>query len=272
MVVGSSTLARLDARARPRTLAQDIAEISSTMHGGGGGTLMIVAGVGLAMNVFGAVIFGHSGFGHGHSHGGGGHGHAHGGGGDDGEDHGHSHGHSHSGGEDHGHSHGGGGAAKPKRKAMNLNVRGIMLHMIGDALGSVGALISGAVIYFGESLGPNRFVVDPLCSLSIVAIILLGTVPLVRRCIGVLLQGAPSEVNIVDLRARLMKVTGVFDVHGARARVQLCLCAPRFVPPVRAPMRQHVRTPSPCRRRSARVAVERCETRGVRSRRVRERH
>ena len=101
----------------------------------------IVGGIGLAMNLLGLFIFGRdSEVMHGHSHGGGG------GGGkeasDDADSHGHAHGHAHgdkeADKEAHGHSH----------SAGELNMKGVFLHVLGDAVGSVVVVISALVMFF----------------------------------------------------------------------------------------------------------------------------
>lgn len=103
---------------------------------------------GLVMNVIGLFMFWGDGTGHGHSHGGGG------------GDHGHSHGHSREEGE-HGHSHensensencesSGSGENTPdlSKQAEQLNMRGILLHVMGDFLGSIVVVLSAALMYF----------------------------------------------------------------------------------------------------------------------------
>jgi len=134
-----------------------------------GQELLIVGSVGLLVNILGMFIFGH---GHGH----GGHGHSHGGSApapsNSGGDHGHSHGGEtapSSGG--HGHSHGGGGGGEG-----NMNVQGVFLHVLGDALGSIAVMISAIVIIYSDS--PHRFLADPICGLLITIIIALGAIPL----------------------------------------------------------------------------------------------
>ena len=196
--------------------------------------LIIVAAVGLAINVAGLFLFG--GHGHGHSHGGdGGHGHSHGGKKEN-EKESHGHGHAHGGAEEshgHGHAHGGaeeshshghahGGAEenhghgehkgpKPAKAKRNANIEGVFLHVLGDALGSVGVIISGLVIKY--CTGPARFVADPCCSLAIVLIIVRGTVPLLRRITGILLQQVPEAVDLPAARKALETVEGVVDIH-----------------------------------------------------------
>ena len=192
---------------------QDLDEIEEAL-GDQADLLMTVALIGLAVNVLGLFIFGHGGGGHGHSHGGGGgHGHSHGG---SGGGHGHSHGGS---GGGHGHSHGDSAGNKDKdkdkaKKKRNMNVQGVFLHVLGDALGSIGVVIAGVVVEYGEStLGRSRFLADPIASLVIVMLIMAGTVPLVRRCVRILLQHAPVHVGVSTLREELTSIDGVLDVH-----------------------------------------------------------
>ena len=62
-----------------------------------------------------------------------------------------------------------------------MNVQAVLLHVLGDALGSVGVIISALVIMFGGD-DPRRVYIDPVVSLVIVIIILVGTIP-VRYCL-----------------------------------------------------------------------------------------
>ena len=57
-----------------------------------------------------------------------------------------------------------------------LNMRGLMLHVFGDALGNVGVIVSGLIIWFAK--GDWRFYMDPVASLIITMIIAWNTVPL----------------------------------------------------------------------------------------------
>ena len=73
-----------------------------------------------------------------------------------------------------------GGAAAARRAEADLNARGVYLHLLGDALGSVGAIASGAIIRLAPiEWRVARALADPLASLAIVAILLCGAVPLV---------------------------------------------------------------------------------------------
>lgn len=57
-----------------------------------------------------------------------------------------------------------------------MNIQAVLLHVLGDALGSVGVIISALVISYGGT-DPRRCYIDPVMSLVIVIIILTGTIP-----------------------------------------------------------------------------------------------
>ena len=89
-----------------------------------------------------------------------------------------------------------------------LNVRGAMLHVLGDLLGSVAALVSGAVI-----LATGWSPIDPLLSLLICALILYSALHLLRDGIHVLMEGVPRNVDLTEVGERLAAEPGVDSVH-----------------------------------------------------------
>ncbi len=90
----------------------------------------------------------------------------------------------------------------------NLNVRGAYLEVLGDALGSVAVLVAAAIIMLtGWSQA------DPVASLVIAALIVPRAVSLLREVGEVLLESTPRDVDLAELRAHLMAVEGVVDVH-----------------------------------------------------------
>jgi len=90
----------------------------------------------------------------------------------------------------------------------NLNVRGAFLHVLGDALGSIGVLISGVVIRF-----TGWMPVDAIVSLFIATLILVSGWRLVRETISVLLESSPRHLDTDALRRDLTEIEGVRDVH-----------------------------------------------------------
>ncbi|CEG84171.1 Putative Cobalt uptake protein COT1 [Rhizopus microsporus] len=115
-------------------------------------------------------------------------------------DHGHSHGHSDPEKGNHGH-HGGG----------HLNMKGIFLHVLGDALGNVGVIASALFIWLTPFSW--RFYFDPLVSILITIIIFTSALPLVRQTASILLQGVPKSVPLSDVHESLVKLDGVLSVH-----------------------------------------------------------
>lgn len=95
----------------------------------------------------------------------------------------------------------------------NLNVRSAALHVLGDLLGSVAAMIAaGSVLLFGWLLA------DPILALVIAAILVRGAWTILRESGYILLQGVPANLDLDEIRAALTSdVAGVVDVHGMHA-------------------------------------------------------
>jgi zinc transporter 1 len=99
----------------------------------------------------------------------------------------------------------------PKKKNTSKNLRAIFIHLLGDALGSLGAIGAGLAIYFFTF--PQRYYFDPIVSLLISALILRGAIPLVKSCIKILMQSVPHTLNLENLKSELEKIPGVAAVH-----------------------------------------------------------
>ena len=90
----------------------------------------------------------------------------------------------------------------------SLNVRGAYLHVLGDLLGSVGAMTAGIVI-----LLTGWVLADPIISLGIAALILVGAWRLLRESIDVLLEATPRHIALGDVSDGILGVPGVDGVH-----------------------------------------------------------
>ncbi len=90
-----------------------------------------------------------------------------------------------------------------------VNMRGALLHMLGDALGSVAAIVAGVVIVAG---GPVE--VDAIASVVVGAIIVGSAVPLLRDVVSILLERAPRGVDPVAVKATICADPSVSDVIG----------------------------------------------------------
>lgn len=94
------------------------------------------------------------------------------------------------------------------RGERNLNVRAALLHVMGDALGSVAAIVAGAVIWF-----TGWTPIDPLLSILIGGLILASSVRLLREALHATLDGVPFAMDIEQIGLSLAKVDGVSEVH-----------------------------------------------------------
>jgi cobalt-zinc-cadmium efflux system protein len=94
------------------------------------------------------------------------------------------------------------------RGEKNLNVRAALLHVMGDVLGSVAALASGAVIWFA-----GWTPIDPLLSILIGGLILASSVRLLRDALHATLDGVPFAMDIESLGRALAGAPGVREVH-----------------------------------------------------------
>lgn len=90
----------------------------------------------------------------------------------------------------------------------NMNIRGAALHVLGDALGSVGVLVAAGVLIF-----TGWPYADTIASLFIVALVLPRAVGLLREVGHVLLEGAPRHIDVAEVDQALRSVPGVVEVH-----------------------------------------------------------
>jgi cobalt-zinc-cadmium efflux system protein len=90
----------------------------------------------------------------------------------------------------------------------SLNTKAALVHVLGDLLGSVAALISGAVIYF-----TGWTPIDPILSLFVCALILKSTFSLLKKSYGVLMEHVPADVDFHAVAQDLLTVRGVRHVH-----------------------------------------------------------
>lgn len=90
----------------------------------------------------------------------------------------------------------------------NLNVRSAFLHVLGDMLGSVGAIVAALVIYF---LGWG--IADPIASVIVAALILFSGWRVTKDALHVLMEGSPEHLNLEELKAKLLSITTVQSVH-----------------------------------------------------------
>lgn len=90
----------------------------------------------------------------------------------------------------------------------DLNMRGAFLHVMGDLLGSVAAIIAGVLI-----LSFGWMWADALSSVVISAIIIVGAWRLILESVNVLLEGTPSHINLAAVEEAIVETKGVKGIH-----------------------------------------------------------
>lgn len=90
----------------------------------------------------------------------------------------------------------------------DLNTRAAFLHVLGDLLGSVAALVSGALIY-----GLGWLWADPVLSLLVALLILVSAIRLLKDAVYVLLEAVPGHIDLDEIARGLARIPGVYSVH-----------------------------------------------------------
>ena len=98
------------------------------------------------------------------------------------------------------------------KSANQLNINGVYLHILGDALGSVIVMISALIILLAH--GTWTLYVDPVMSIIMVIIILKTSIPLLKETSLILMQTVPTHLNAVEIKKRLQNAfPDIKDVH-----------------------------------------------------------
>ncbi|HUI45719.1 MAG TPA: cation diffusion facilitator family transporter [Nitrospirota bacterium] len=95
-----------------------------------------------------------------------------------------------------------------KHSHSSLNIRGAYLHILGDALSSVGVVIGGTIIIYA-----GWYLIDPILSILISLVIIYGSWNIVTESVNILLEAVPSHINIQTVAAEMAKVSGVREAY-----------------------------------------------------------
>lgn len=90
----------------------------------------------------------------------------------------------------------------------SLNMHGAFLHVLGDTIGSVGAVAAGLIM-----LVTGWYLADPLISVLIGLLILYTSWDLVKESVDILMQSVPKGIDVEELQGALEQVPGVIKVH-----------------------------------------------------------
>lgn len=95
-----------------------------------------------------------------------------------------------------------------KDREENVNLKGAFLHMIADALGSVGAVIAGLVIWT-----TGWMPIDTIASVVIGILILLSTYGFLKQTINILLEATPDNIDYLEVKNSLEEMEHISTVH-----------------------------------------------------------
>ncbi len=90
----------------------------------------------------------------------------------------------------------------------NLNIKSALLHVFGDLLGSVGAIIAGVLIMLF-----SWNIADPIASVLVSALILYSGIRIVKDSLHILMEGKPENLDVSSLKKAIEELEGVCDVH-----------------------------------------------------------
>ena len=90
----------------------------------------------------------------------------------------------------------------------SLNLRGAFLHVVSDAVGSLGAIAAGLIM-----LATSWYLADPLISIGIGVLILFSSWNLIAESLSILMQSVPRGIRLDEVRATIESVAGVAKVH-----------------------------------------------------------
>jgi cobalt-zinc-cadmium efflux system protein len=90
----------------------------------------------------------------------------------------------------------------------SMNTRAALVHVMGDLLGSVAAIVSGAIIYYTEWMP-----IDPILSIFVSLLILKSTIGVLKESYHFLMKGVPHHINYLQIGEDLENNEGVISVH-----------------------------------------------------------
>ena len=93
-------------------------------------------------------------------------------------------------------------------KDENLNVRSAFLHVLGDMLGSVGAITAALLIYFFD-----WGLADPIASVAVAILIIISGWRVTKESFHVLMEGTPEQIDVNEVKDEIMKIPEVKDMH-----------------------------------------------------------
>jgi len=81
----------------------------------------------------------------------------------------------------------------------NINIQAAYIHIIGDIIQSIGVVIAAIIIM----INPEWTYIDPVCTFLFSVIVLFTTVNVTKRCLNILMEGSPLELNVDEIKRKL---------------------------------------------------------------------
>jgi cobalt-zinc-cadmium efflux system protein len=100
------------------------------------------------------------------------------------------------------------GAILFRNRNRNLNVKGAFLHVMADAVGSIGVLAAALLIRLTGS-----WIWDPVVSVAVCVLILWSSARLIKESFHIFMEGAPAHLDIASVNKALTEIPGVVEVH-----------------------------------------------------------
>jgi cobalt-zinc-cadmium efflux system protein len=95
-----------------------------------------------------------------------------------------------------------------KSKDRDLNIRSIFWHISEDALGWIGVLVAGIIMTFTDF-----YIIDPIISIAIGIIVLVGAWGIIKEATNILLEGVPKGISVSEVKKELKRIKPVKDAH-----------------------------------------------------------
>jgi cobalt-zinc-cadmium efflux system protein len=95
-----------------------------------------------------------------------------------------------------------------REKNKNINIKAAYLHLLGDALTSIAVIIGAVLIWFF-----NIVWVDAVVTILIGIYLLTHTGKLLKESVTILMQMTPADLDITEIKSRLIKIEGLKNVH-----------------------------------------------------------
>ena len=100
---------------------------------------------------------------------------------------------------------------KENHNKHNMNMKGVFIHVFGDALGSVTSIIVALCIWFIK--GNWKYYIDPSLSIVLAIVMIISAIPLLYSCIRIMLHIVPGDINLDDIKKRISLIDNVKEIH-----------------------------------------------------------